>query len=263
MKTDQVLKFEDVRFVRDGNVILDGVNWSVNENENWVLLGTNGSGKSTLLSMIPAYTYPTSGDVYVFGKKFGKYLWEKVKKDVGFLSSSLNDFNNTFYSQSVSDVIMTGKFATARVFEKPGHGDFDKVERLVREFELERIKDRSFGVLSEGERRRTLIARAFMADYKLLILDEPCANLDIRARERLLSSLRLKMEESETPLIYVTHQIDEILPQITHVAILDQGKIVIKGEKKKVLTDENLSDLYDTKLHIHWEDERPFTIIKS
>lgn len=262
MEAKQVVKFEDVHFIRDKNVILDGLTWEIHEGENWVLLGTNGSGKSTLLSMIPAYTYPTRGHVYVFGKEFGKNLWADVKKELGFLSSSLNTFNNTFSEQKVSDIIMTGKFATARVFDKPEEKDFYKLEKLIKDFELERIQDRRFKVLSEGERRRTLIARAFMADYKLLILDEPCANLDLRARESLLTALEEKMKENKIPLIYVSHQIEEILAQISHVAILDEGKIKVQGKKEEVLTDENLSNLYETNIHIHWENDRPFTIIR-
>lgn len=258
--TETLVRFENINFRRDGNVILKDVSWTIRPGQQWVLLGLNGSGKSTLLSMIPAYTYPTKGKVFVFDKQFGKYQWEKIRRRVGFLSSTLNIFNRTLSSESVKRIILSGRFASFGVYEDPTQADLDRVEGLVEAFELEKIADRPFFPLSEGEKRRTLIARAFMANPDLMILDEPCASLDLRARERLLRTLSKAMHEETFPLIYVTHQIDEILPEITHVAILDQGIIRFQGPKDQVLTDETLTDLYGFPVSIHWQNGRPFAI---
>ena len=85
---EKILSYKNVSFRRDGREILKNINWEIKKDENWALLGLNGSGKSTLLSMIPAYTFATSGEVSVFEKKFSTCVWAEVKEKVGFVSSS-------------------------------------------------------------------------------------------------------------------------------------------------------------------------------
>ncbi len=257
--TGPLVKFEKVSFKRGEDVILKDVNWEIGEGENWALLGLNGSGKSTLLSMLPAYTYPSSGEVYVLGHRYGTYPWENIRKRMGFLSSSLNKFSSTLAGRKVEEVVVSGLFASLGLYEKVEEKDLARARKILKDFELEEISQRKFGLLSEGERRRTLIARAFMGEVDLVVLDEPCASLDLRARERLLGTL-LRGENS-IPLIYVTHQIDELLPEISHIAILDGGKIIHQGRKEEVLTDQILTDLYGIGVKVYREGERPFAII--
>ncbi|MFQ8978448.1 MAG: ATP-binding cassette domain-containing protein, partial [Veillonella sp.] len=93
--SSELLHYEDVKFRREGREILKGINWHVEEGENWALLGLNGAGKSTMLSMIPAYQIPTTGLLRVFGHEFGKYAWPKIKARLGFVSSALGQFQST------------------------------------------------------------------------------------------------------------------------------------------------------------------------
>lgn len=259
-----MVKFKKISFVRNNKRILKNINWEIGENENWVLLGGNGSGKSTLLSMIPAYIFPTSGDITVFGNVFGHSNWSKVKNNVGFVSTSLNNFLSTLNRQTLFNIVLSGKFNSIGIYQKVDEKDIEKALKIVDDFKLTKIKDSKFDILSQGEQRRTLIARAFMNNPKLMILDEPCAGLDITSREYLLSTLEnsSKKMDKTRQFIYVTHQIDEIIPSVTHVAMLKNGEIFAKGEKKEVLTNENLSLLFDINVDIRWENERPFLIVK-
>ncbi len=259
----ELVAFDGVSFRRDGRTILKDIRWEIHEGENWVLLGLNGSGKSTLLSMIPAYTYPTRGEVRVFGKTFGKHNWEHIRRRLGFLSSTLDRFSATMSGQVLKQVILTGRKATARIYDQTTPEEEEKADALIQRFELEHIRGTRFGDMSQGERRRTLIARAFMNEPALMILDEPCAALDLRARERLLRVLDAEVSGGRYPFLYVTHQIEEIIPSITHVAILDGGVITCKGEKREVLTEENLSELYEMDVRVEWEGKRPWIMIKE
>ena len=256
----EILSYKNVSFRRDGREILKNINWEIKKGENWALLGLNGSGKSTLLSMIPAYTFATSGEVSVFEKKFGTCVWTEVKEKIGFVSSSLNTFSDSLNNQTLNNIVLSGKYNSIGIYQEITQKDREKANNIIKDFKLSHLKLNKYITLSQGEQRKTLLARAFMNEPSLLILDEPCSGLDIRAREIFLKTL--EESKSDIPFIYVTHQIEEIIPSITHVAILDNGEIVSQGNKFKVLTEENLSKLYGIDLKIEWSNNRPWLIVK-
>ena len=260
---EKILSYKNVSFKRDGREILKNINWEIKEGENWALIGLNGSGKSTLLSMIPAYTFATKGEVSVFDKKFGACVWAEIKEKVGFVSSTLNNFSDRLNNQSLIDIVLSGKYNSIGIYQEITQKDREKANNIIKDFKLSHLKLNKFGTLSQGEQRKTLLARAFMNSPSLLILDEPCSGLDIRAREIFLKSLEENSKNiSAIPFIYVTHQIEEIIPSISHVAILDNGEIVAQGNKYEVLTDENLSKLYEIDVKIEWSNNRPWLIVK-
>ena len=257
---EKILSYKNISFRRDGREILKNINWEIKKGENWALLGLNGSGKSTLLSMIPAYTFATSGEVSVFEKKFGTCVWAEVKEKVGFVSSSLNTFSDSLNNQTLNNIVLSGKYNSIGIYQEITQKDREKANNIIKDFKLSHLKLNKYITLSQGEQRKTLLARAFMNEPSLLILDEPCSGLDIRAREIFLKTL--EESKSKIPFIYVTHQIEEIIPSITHVAILDNGEIVSQGNKFEVLTEENLSKLYGIDLKIEWSNSRPWLIVK-
>ena len=257
---EKILSYKNVSFRRDGREILKNINWEIKKAENWALLGLNGSGKSTLLSMIPAYTFATSGEVSVFEKKFGTCIWAEVKEKIGFVSSSLNTFSDSLNNQTLNNIVLSGKYNSIGIYQEITQKDREKANNIIKDFKLSHLKLNKYITLSQGEQRKTLLARAFMNETSLLILDEPCSGLDIRAREIFLKTL--EESKSDIPFIYVTHQIEEIIPSITHVAILDNGEIMSQGNKFEVLTEENLSKLYGIDLKIEWSNNRPWLIVK-
>ena len=101
-----------------------------------------------------------------------------------------------------------------------------------------------------------------MNEPDLMVLDEPCSGLDLSAREELLKTLNNNYKESPAPLIYVTHNIEEIIPAITHVAIMEEGQILRKGKKEEVLKDEILSEIYKQKVSVEWIYGRPWIRVK-
>ncbi len=261
MEIKEVLAFEDITFRRDGREILKGVNWKINQGERWTLLGLNGSGKSTLLGMIPVFTHPTSGELRVFEKTFGKYPWEKIKSRVGFVSSTMNSFLNTLNYYKLEEIIISGKYSTIGIYNDLEEEDYNVAGKLIKDFNLEYLRESTFLNQSQGEQRRTLIARAFMNNPDLMILDEPCASLDLKSREYLLKTLNEKYKDSKESLVYVTHSIEEIFPEITHVAIMDSGEIKYKGKKENIIREDILSKVYNCNIKISWKNNRPWTEI--
>ena len=259
---NELLHYENVCFRRDGRHILDNVNWHIEEGEHWALLGLNGAGKSTLLSMIPAYQIPTTGTLRVFGHEFGKYAWPKIKSRLGFVSSALGQFQSTLDKQVVENVIISGAFSSIGIYQEVAPDVRERGMQLLAEFGVSHLEGHRFHTLSAGEQRRVLLARSIMANPDLLILDEPCSGLDLLAREQFLRTVANLVAEQQTPIIYVSHQIEEILPAITHVAILQEGKMIHAGPKHAVLTDENLSDVFGISVQVVWKDDRPWVIVR-
>lgn len=261
----EILCYKKVSFVRDGRKILDDINWQIKENENWALIGLNGSGKSTLLSMLPAYVFPSSGELWVFENKFGACFWKEVRDKLGFVSSALqNNFSSTLNRQSLENIVISGVYNSIGIYQEVADEVKNKAEKIIENFKISYIKDKIFGSLSQGEQRRTLLARAFMNEPKLLILDEPCSGLDITARESFLKNLQeiSESEEDKIAFIYVSHQIEEIIPAVSHVAILKDGKMIAQGNKKKILTKKFLSQLFELEVDVIWKNERPYLIIE-
>ncbi len=261
----EILCYKNVSFVRDGRKILDDINWQIKENENWALIGLNGSGKSTLLSMLPAYVFPSSGELWVFENKFGACFWKEVRDKLGFVSSALqNNFSSTLNRQSLENIVISGGYNSIGIYQEVADEVKNKAEKIIENFKISYIKDKIFGSLSQGEQRRTLLARAFMNEPNLLILDEPCSGLDITARESFLKNLQeiSESEEDKIAFIYVSHQIEEIIPAVSHVAILKDGKMIAQGKKEEILTKEFLRELFELDVDIIWKNGRPYLIIE-
>lgn len=254
---DKIISLKDVSWKRDGREILSDINWEVKQGEHWGILGLNGSGKTSILNIITAYHFPSAGNVTVLDHNFGESYLPDLRKEIGFVSSSLNRFSHIIEYETIEEIIVSGKFASFGIYEEVEKADWEKADDLIKRFRLERLKGKPYQLLSQGERRRVLIARSLMNDPKLLILDEPCSGLDILAREQVLA-LTKEIDKSNCSIIYVTHHIEELVEDITHVMLLNEGKIVAAGLKEEVLKDEVLSETFHLPVNVRWEENRPW-----
>jgi iron complex transport system ATP-binding protein len=234
VKTNNYISLRDVSFVRRGRLILDSINWEVEPLTNWVVMGANGSGKTTLLQLLAGYLWPTRGAITVLGEKFGQIDLRELRKSIGWVGSFLQAQISP--AQRPLDLIVSGKYASIGVFEKPTEEDYEQAHNLARRLDCLHILESPYGVLSQGEKQRLLIARSLIHHPRLLILDEPCAGLDLVAREQLLQTLESLGRAPDAPtLILVTHHLEEIMPVFTHVLMLKGGRSMAQGRKQDVL----------------------------
>lgn len=252
-----MISLKDVSWKRDRREILSGINWEVKEGENWGILGLNGSGKTSILNMITAYEFPSTGNISVLGYKFGESYLPDLRREIGFVSSSLSRFSQTIEYETIEEIIVSGKFASFGLYEEVTKADWEKADDLIERFRLNKLKGKPYNHLSQGERRRVLIARSLMNDPKLLILDEPCSGLDILSREQVLDLIK-EIDRSGCSIIYVTHHIEELVKDITHVMLLNEGKIVAAGPKEDVIKDDLLSETFHLPVNVRWEENRPW-----
>lgn len=259
----RMVELSSVSWRQGQHSILNEVNWKIESGEHWAIIGVNGSGKTSLLNLINGYNWPTKGTIDVLGSRYGKTNLELVRRKIGWVSISLADKILSSHANDLAiDVVVSGKFASIGMWVKKEVDDNEEALRVLQLFGSENLAQKPFRILSQGEKQRILIARAWMAKPKLLILDEPCTGLDIKNRELLLRSIAGLKEQSDCPtLLYVTHHVEEVLPMFNRALILKEGRVLACGEKNEVLTSENLSNAFDINVDITWQGDRPWIYV--
>ncbi|MBM7648611.1 iron complex transport system ATP-binding protein [Bacillus ectoiniformans] len=259
-----VIRLEDIVWKREGRNILNHVSWNVQTGEHWAVLGLNGSGKTSILKMITGYQWPNGGSIHVLGHRFGSVNIPELRKSIGWVSTSLDDKFQTRPRDTALEVTLSGKHASVGLFDEITDEDMTKATQLLEKLRITHKADQAFASLSQGEKRKVMIARALMSSPRLLILDEPCNGLDIYAKEELLSTIEDMISQPGGPtLLYVTHHIEELVPSVTHALLISKGNIVAAGEKNAVLNEEVLEQTFQLPVSLTWEDDRPWIRIKS
>ncbi|EAC8433899.1 ABC transporter ATP-binding protein [Listeria monocytogenes] len=241
--------FENVYFKRDNKTILSDINWVVKEKENWAILGLNGSGKTTLLQLLNGYLWPSSGRLQVLGHIFGQTSLPELRKSIGWVSNAL-DHQLKDYELS-EQIVLSGKFASIGIYAKVTADEMALAKKLLIDCGGISLIGKPYKILSQGERQIVLIARALMANPKLLILDEPCNGLDLFAKERLLERIKKIAELPESPtMLFVTHHTEEILPCFDNIILLRDGEITHHGKTENLLSEEVLQDFYQKPVEL-------------
>lgn len=243
-----VLQLTGVTVRRGTSTILDSVDWQVNEGERWIVLGPNGAGKTTLLQIVAARLHPTSGTATVLDSTLGSVDVFELRPRIGVSSAALAERLPT--TETVRDVVLTAAYGvTGRWHESYDELDEQRAKDLLAAFGVDHLTDRTYGTLSEGERKRVQIARALMTDPELLLLDEPGAGLDLGGREELVAALSELANDPAAPvLVHVTHHVEEIPPGFTHLLLMKKAGIQAAGPIEEVLTADNLSAAFGLPL---------------
>jgi iron complex transport system ATP-binding protein len=244
-----ILEVSDLRVRRGATVILDRVNWRVGRGEHWVILGANGSGKTSLLRALTGYLAPTGGDIHLLGEHFGESDWRELRLHIGVVTNSFGTLIPL--CEPALDTVVSGKFAQLDLWARVSPADRTAARRLLRHVDAAHLARREWQYLSQGERQRVLIARALMAQPRLLILDEPCAGLDPVAREDFLALVnRLAGRRGGPALVLVTHHVEEITPAFTHALLLRDGQVLAAGGRTRTLTAANLTAVFRRKVRL-------------
>ncbi len=255
---DLLIEFDDVLVRRGGNVLVGPVTWRVELDERWVVLGPNGAGKTSLLRVAAAETFPTSGTAHVLAETFGRTDLSELRPRIGLSSAALA--SRVPSDESVSDLVVSAGYGVlGRWRERYDDVDTERAVEMLESLGAEHLADRTYGTLSEGERKRVLIARALMTDPELLLLDEPAAGLDLGGREDLVARLATLAADPDAPAtVLVTHHVEEIPPGFTHGLLLKEGGVVAQGLIDDVITAANLSEAFGQSIALDRIDGRFF-----
>ena len=251
-----VLELASVTVQRGQATLLDSIDWMVEEDERWVILGPNGAGKTTLMQLCSAQIHPTSGVVGILGEVVGTVDVFELRPRIGWTSAAVAE--RIPRHEIVRDVVVSASYGVVgRWRERYDELDHDRAAALLAEVGVEHLAERTFGTLSEGERKRVQVARALMTDPELLLLDEPAAGLDLGGREDLVATLSQVALDPDSPAtVLVSHHVEEIPPGFTHALLLREGRVVDSGPVEDVVTAESLSETFAMPLLLSRSDDR-------
>jgi len=253
-----IIEFENIDVGYDENIILKDLNLKIKEKEHFAILGANGSGKSTLMKLIQSQIYPRHTKEFkkeIFGKS--RYSIFELRKKLGVIT---NDLHNYFEKEAGYmngfEVVLSGYYSSIGIFT---HQDFTneqvkKAKEVMIFLEIEDLRYKKVSAMSTGQLRKCIVGRALIHDPKAFILDEPTVGLDIKAQINFIKTLK-KLSENST-IILVTHHLEEIFEEIQSIALIHNNTIYKIGQKKDMLTNENLSTIFDTKLTIKEKNSR-------
>ncbi|MFG1778580.1 ABC transporter ATP-binding protein [Micromonospora sp. NPDC049051] len=253
---DLVVSLDGVGVRRAGTALLHDVDWRVELDERWVVLGPNGAGKTTLLNLAAGRLHPTTGTAHVLGERIGRTDVNELRTRIGLSTAALAE--RVPADERVSDVVVTAAWSVlGRWRESYDSSDEARARALLNQLGIGGLAERTYGTLSEGERKRVQIARALMTDPELLLLDEPAAGLDLGGREDLVARLAELAYDPDAPaLVLVTHHVEEIPPGFTHALLLREGAVVAQGLLDDTLTGDNLSKTFGLPLVVERSGDR-------
>jgi len=254
--SDEVLRLRGVGVRRDGNMLLRNIDWTVHEDERWVVIGPNGAGKTTPLQVAASLLFPTEGEVEILGQRLGQVDVFELRPRIGFSSAAVAE--KVPPGEKVIDLVLTASYAVlGRWQEEYESSDVTRAVEMLDALGCAHLIRRRFGTLSEGERKRVQIARALMPDPELLLLDEPAAGLDLGGREDLVRRLGALARDPNAPMsVLVTHHVEEVPDGFTHAMLLRRGSIVAVGSLETVFTERNLSRCFGVPLTIEHRSAR-------
>ncbi|MFE7797370.1 ABC transporter ATP-binding protein [Nocardia sp. NPDC057440] len=255
MTPTPVLELADVTFRREGKQIIDGISLTVHAGEHWALLGPNGAGKSTLLGFCGAVTFPTSGTVRVLGEQLGRVDLARLRHSIGHV----NPRHPLQYPLTIRQVVLTGITATIDTPMRwtPTADELRRADAMIDTVGLKGKAEDTWPTLSQGERGRTLIARALIAQPRLLLFDEPSTGLDVAAREQLLETIdTLGDTHPEVASVLVTHHLEELPSTTTHALLIADGRTVADGPAIDTVTTDNVSAAFDHPVAVTYHHGR-------
>ena len=245
-----IIDFQNVTVFQGRNKVLDDFSLTIDESQSTVILGPNGSGKTTLLKLL-------NRELYIVEEKNSSLkIFEKDRWNVDELRSNLGVVSQHLqygYSSSAIGlyVVLSGFFSSDGIWQHQefDKGKLDRAKEVMDLLSITHLKDREFSTMSTGEQRKFLLARSLVNDPAVLVFDEPTSGLDMSTCFQYLEIIR-ELISMGKKVILVTHHIHEIPPEVTRVILLKEGKVIEDGDKDQILTNTNLTNLFDWPIRV-------------
>lgn len=247
----------DLHVFRGKTQILRGIDCTIPRGTCTVILGPNGSGKTTFTRVITAQTFVSRGTVRVLDETIGQTDVRQLRRRIGVVNPA-TDSADAHVSGAVvdaelsaRDAVCTGFFGTVGLYDQPTPDQRERADHVLDQVGLSHRRELRFGLLSTGEQRRCIIARALVASPELLILDEPTAGMDVAGREHVLATVEQILARPEAPtVIFITHHVEELPPRTQQVLLIRDGRILERGRPQDVITPESLTRVFGCRVFV-------------
>lgn len=256
--SDYSLVLDDVTVRRGSTRLVEDVTWRVPTGSHWAVLGPNGAGKSTALKLAGGWWYPTTGTVDILGERLGRVELLKLRRRIGWV-----DPRQRLGDHTVTDLVLSGVTGSNGLLPRwsPEEEELARLADLLELTGMASRSERRWMELSQGERARTLIARALITRPQLLLLDEPTTGLDLPGRELLLRVIdELREMRPDLTTVLVTHHVEEIAASTSDVLLMKDARVLASGPVADTLTSENLSELYELPVSLETVAGRWFAL---
>ena len=259
MKSNYWFEAEEVSAIKNGYEVVKKLSLKLKYKENVLILGPNGSGKSSIIDLINRNIYPIERENLNF-KILNKKLiniWELRRK--------INTVNNEIKSRinshlKVHDLIISGLYGKYCYVNNPTSNDLEITKKLIHQMSLYKISMKEYGSLSEGEKQIAIIARAIVNKPKILILDEPSVNLDIKAKLFLIKKI-IELTKNGITILCISHDIDMITENYSRVIFLKNREIIADGDPNEIINAKNINKLFDININVI-KNSNKWSIIK-
>lgn len=229
---------------------MQNVSFDLKNRKIIALLGANGAGKTTLLKCLNGSLPIAEGEILIDGKPLDDYSRRETARKIAVVAQE----TETKFFVSVLEFVLAGRFAHGAAFGWETTRDVQIALNCLKRCDLENYENRSMNQLSGGERQRVVLARALATEAKILLLDEPTANLDLAHQALLFRLIRERCKTNDAAAIVITHDLNIAAEFADEILLLQNGKILAKGAPKTVLTGENLQAVFNVKVLL---DENP------
>jgi len=241
------IRIRDIEFYYNSTKILDGITLEVREGENLYIIGPNGAGKTTLLKVIARVLEPLKGVVYIDGKDYRLYNPRELAKMISYVDPHID----RSIPSTVYHFLLTARYPHQRSLQiVESEDDVVAIDRVAKAFAIDHLLDRRLDQLSSGELQRVVIARAFVQEPEILLLDEPSAFLDIRYRMEVLEYVKRFISSSNRIAVVAIHDLYLASLYADRIAVLSNGRIVAVGTPEEVFSSRVIEDVYGVKIEL-------------
>jgi len=254
------VRVRDLTVIRRDTTILNDVTCTLERGRYTAILGPNGCGKTTFARCLIGQMYATAGSVTVLGETLGQTDIRKLRRRIGVVNPTTDPGGAGGHhvmgavvdaDLSTTEAVITGFFATVGLYDRYTDAQRTRARELLTMVGLSHRLDHRLGLLSTGEQRRALIARALVHVPELLILDEPTAGLDLAGREQVLATIEQVLRRPDAPaVLMITHHVEELSPNTHRVMLMNRGRFIATGPPQAIITPERLSEAFGCKVFV-------------
>ena len=248
MRTNCWLDVKNTTAYKQDYKVIKNLSIKLFYNERIIILGPNGSGKSSIVDLINRNIYPLVEKESYF-KMFNEELIDiwKIRKYISTVNNEIKLRINK--DLKVKDVLLSGIYGRFCKINNPKKEELNKVKELIDKMFLNDIADKEFGYLSDGEKQISIIARAIINNPKVLILDEPSVNLDLKSRIFLIKKIH-NLSKSDISILCITHDISIITKDYNRVIFLKDREIIGDGKPSQLMNSKNINQLFDINIKL-------------